>query len=95
MWFKSYLSKRTQYVEIDNFKSSPQTSTTGVLQGSNLGPLLFFIYMYDMPQTSNLFGFTLYADDTTLFSALDYSLSLDIPASGELINRVISCWGNG
>ena len=90
MWFESYLSKRTQYVEIDNFKSSPQTIMTGVPQGSVLEPLLFLIYMKDMPQASSLFKFILYADDTTLFSALDYSLSLDIPASSELINRELS-----
>ena len=90
MWFESYLSKRTQYVEIDNFKSTPQTITTGVSQGSILGPLLFLIYMNDMSQASSIFKFILYADDTTLFSALDYSLSLDIPASSELINRELS-----
>ena len=90
MWFESYLSKMTQYVEIDNFKSSPQTFTTGVPQCSILGPLLFLIYMNDMPQASSLFTFIPYAGDTTLFSALDYSLSLDIPASGELINRELS-----
>ena len=90
MCFESYPSKRTQYVEIDNFKSSPQTITTGVPQGSILGPLLFLIYMRDMPQASSLFKIFLYADDTTLFSALDYSLSLDIPASSELINRELS-----
>ena len=90
MWFESYLSKRTQYVEIDCSKSSPQTITTGVPQGSILGPLLFLIYMNDMPQASSIFKFILYADDTTLFSALDYSLSLDIPASSELINKELA-----
>ena len=49
MWSESYPSKGTQCVEIDNFKSSPQTITTGVPQGSILGSLLFPIYMNDMP----------------------------------------------
>ena len=40
MWFESYLSKMTQYVEIDNFKSSPQTFTTGVPQCSIFGTSL-------------------------------------------------------
>ena len=93
MWFESYQSKRTQYVKINNFKSSPQTITTGVPQSSISRILFFLIYKNDMRQASNLFKFILYADDTTLLSALDYSLSLDIPASSEIINRIISCWG--
>ena len=93
MGFESYLSRRIQYVEINNFKLSPQTITTGVPQGSivHMGPLSFLIYMNDIPQASNLFKCMPYADDTTLFSALDYSLSFDIPASSE--HRIISCWG--
>ena len=66
MWFESYLSQTTQYEEDDNFKSSHQTITTGVPQGSILGPLLFLIYMNDMPLSSKLFKCILYADDTTL-----------------------------
>ena len=46
--------------------------------------------MNDMPQAGSLFKFILYADDTTLLSALNYSLSLDIPASSERINRELS-----
>ena len=42
---------------------------------------------HDMPLSIKLFRFIPYADDTTLSSALDYSLSLDISTSCELINR--------
>ena len=43
-----------------------------------------------MPQDSKLFKSILYAVDTTLFSALDCSLSLDISASSELVHRELS-----
>ena len=40
-WFISYMHNRQQYVEIENTKSTTETITTGVPQGSILGPLLF------------------------------------------------------
>ena len=69
-WFSSYSSDRFQFVEMDGFRSDMLNITTGVPQGSILGPLLFIIYVNDMHSISDKFNFIAYADDTTLTSPL-------------------------
>ena len=63
-WFKSYVSNRLFRLNLENCSDSTNI-TFGVPQGSILGPLLFLMYVSDMPQAvkSNLF---LYADDSRL-----------------------------
>ena len=64
-WFQSYLSNRKFMVNLENSFSKVSSISCGVPQGSILGPLLFLIYVNDMPMaaTCDLF---LYADDTCL-----------------------------
>ena len=67
---KSYLKNRSEYVEFENAKSDILSINIGVPQGSVLGPLLFIIYINDLPKASKMFHIIMYADDTTLFSTV-------------------------
>ena len=69
-WFISYLKDRKQFVEIDGSQSGMLSLSTGVPQGSILGPLPFLIYKKDIPNRSDNSNFILYADDTTLYSCI-------------------------
>ena len=72
-WFVSYLANRFQYVTHSFSKSSLKEITTGVPQGSILGPLLFIIYINDLPSISDL-DIIQYADDTCLLIPFKHTL---------------------
>ena len=65
---KSYVTNRQQYTKIGNKHSTKQNINCGVLQGSSLGPLLFILYINDLP-SALLFSSTFFGDDTLLSMA--------------------------
>ena len=65
-WLASYLSNRKQYVDISGVCSSQKDITVGVPQGSILGPLLFLVYINDLPASLEKLTPVMFADDTNL-----------------------------
>ena len=63
MWFDTYLAHRRQQVSINDNKSDFETVTCGIPQGSILGPLLFLLFINDLPLYVDNVSADLYADD--------------------------------
>ena len=80
-FFKSYLTNRSQFCQIRGFKSPIGRVLSGVPQGSILGPLLFIIYMNDLPHCIENGHVTMYADDT--------STSCDVKSVHDITVKVI------
>ena len=67
-WIKSFLSERTQHVIIKSAEWNPAPVTSGIPQESVLGPILFVLYINDMPEVVDKDSFLyLFADDTKVF----------------------------
>ena len=68
-WFSDYLSRCKQRVVVDDHSSEWAHVTQGVPQGSILGPLLFLLYVNDLPAVVDECSVSLYADDVTIYYA--------------------------
>ena len=67
-WFRNYLTDRQQFVCIDSISSTLSEITLGLPQGSILGPILFIIFINDLPKSTLLYSL-LFCDDTTLLAS--------------------------
>ena len=65
-WFESYLSNRSQRCSVNGHLSKTCQITCGVPQGSILGPLLFLLYINDLPNCLCKARPRMYADDTSI-----------------------------
>ena len=63
-WFRAYLSNRSQHVSTNGVLSESLPVTSDVPQGSILGPLLFLIFIDNLPSTVNSTQIMMFADDT-------------------------------
>ena len=69
-WFQSYLAHREQRVTVHAFTSTNLPVTSGVPQGSILGPVLFSLYANDLPDAVTSSHVAMFADDTKLFKEI-------------------------
>ena len=87
-WFQSYLISRFQRTVIGQATFCNRHISVGVPQGSILGPLLFSIYINDLPTCLKHTSVTLFADDTALYRSteLQQILNEDLANVAEWLN---------
>ena len=95
-WFSSYPLNRKQKVVINKTESATENIVCGVPQGSILGPLLFLLFINDLPLYTNNVSTDLYADDTTpLFQIGESQVSIEQSLQLALLNLSEWCKLNG
>ena len=95
-WFNRYLTNRYQVVRIHSSVSDPLPVECGVPQGSILGPLLFSIYVNDLPEVPRHCSTECYVDDTKLFVSFNLHDSQRIvqEMNEDLLQVRNWCFGN-
>ena len=83
-WFTDYLSNRTQVVEFQGVTSASEAVSTGVPQGSILGPLLFILHINDLPEVVSDCNILMYADDTVLYCSSSQASVIQDKLNAEL-----------
>ena len=83
-WFSSYLHNRRQCCKVNGVTSDTAEINIGVPQGSCLGPLLFLLYINDLPFALRKAHATMYADDTAISYSSDKIEEIDAVVNAEL-----------
>ena len=89
-WFQSYLSNRTQRCNVNGRLSTPHTITCGLPQGTILGPLLFLMYINDLPNCLQDASPRMFPDDTNITLTAKTLTELKLALTPELSN--LNCW---
>nr|CAH7748267.1 unnamed protein product [Callosobruchus chinensis] len=102
-WVSSYLHNREFFVSINGHKSHLVTPSSGVPQGSHLGPLFFVIFINDIAGCFNHSQFLLYADDLKLYKTIenltdckkmqcDLNMLTDYCTRNDLLLNITKCY---
>ena len=92
-WFVDYLSDRSMICEIDSQRSEPRPLTSGMPQGSILGPILFLIYFNDFKKCLQHSKVITFADDTVVYLSrrkhtyIEQDLNRDLQNIAEFFTR--------
>jgi hypothetical protein len=93
-WFHSYLTDRTQRVQIHGVKSKAHNLSCGVPQGSVMGPILFLVYLTPLGDIMRQSGhsFMLYADDNQIYIVFRREALTETKVSSEQCVACVKSW---